>query len=585
MAGYIGKSQGKILTNVEGNSVETADIQDSAVTETKIAAGSVTDTKLNSTKLNGIEAGADVTDTANVTAAGALMDSEVTNLAQVKAFSSADYATAAQGATADSALQDITGESIEDLSDVATMTPTDGQLLTWDSATSKWNAEDAPVSLPDQTGNSGKYLTTDGTDASWGTVDLSSKLDTTATFGGDVSGTYNAIVIADDSHNHIISNVDGLQTALDGKQPLSTVLTNTTASFTTADESKLDGIESGATADQTASEILTAIKTVDGSGSGLDADLLDGQQGSYYYPASNPNGYTTNVGDITGVTAGTNLTGGGTSGSVTLNVSSTPSFTSATFGSGVSLQESTQRADLLQITSSTSGWAGLQIRNSSNEGRWSFMTDGSTAGIYDDEQSDWVTQHDENGETRLYYNGSEKFNTNSSGCTVTGDLSVTGSISGAGKVLQVVQAKKTSFFSTSSTSYVDVSGVSATITPSSTSSKILVTLTGAASGSASNSFAYGVLVRGSTNIVIGDSRGSAQRCTFDLTQQAAGDPRNWAKHFAITYLDSPSTTSATTYKLQVKRTLQSIGIGGTYDTADGNRSNVPTILTLMEIAG
>jgi hypothetical protein len=56
------------------------------------------------TKLNGIETGADVTDTANVTAAGALMDSEVTNLAQVKAFSSADYATAAQGATADGAL-------------------------------------------------------------------------------------------------------------------------------------------------------------------------------------------------------------------------------------------------------------------------------------------------------------------------------------------------------------------------------------------------------------------------------------------------------------------------------------------------
>jgi len=41
------------------------------------------------------------------------------------------------------------------------------------------------------------------------------------------------------------------------------------------DGSKLDGIEGGATADQTASEILTAIKTVDGAGSGLDADTLD----------------------------------------------------------------------------------------------------------------------------------------------------------------------------------------------------------------------------------------------------------------------------------------------------------------------
>lgn len=52
-----------------------------------------------------VEDGADVTDTDNVTSAGALMDSEVTNLDQVKAFDSSDYATAAQGVLADSALQ------------------------------------------------------------------------------------------------------------------------------------------------------------------------------------------------------------------------------------------------------------------------------------------------------------------------------------------------------------------------------------------------------------------------------------------------------------------------------------------------
>jgi len=62
-------------------------------------------TDAEQTKLSSIETGADVTDTENVTAAGALMDSEVTNLAQVKAFSSADYATAAQGTLADSATQ------------------------------------------------------------------------------------------------------------------------------------------------------------------------------------------------------------------------------------------------------------------------------------------------------------------------------------------------------------------------------------------------------------------------------------------------------------------------------------------------
>ncbi len=48
--------------------------------------------------------------------------------------------------------------------------------------------------------------------------------------------------------------------------------------FTDADHTKLNGIEAGATADQTASEILTLIKTVDGAGSGLDADTVDGYQ-------------------------------------------------------------------------------------------------------------------------------------------------------------------------------------------------------------------------------------------------------------------------------------------------------------------
>src|SRR5680860_452781 len=53
----------------------------------------------------GVEAGADVTDTANVTAAGALMDSEVTNLAQVKAFDPTNYATSAQGTLASTSVQ------------------------------------------------------------------------------------------------------------------------------------------------------------------------------------------------------------------------------------------------------------------------------------------------------------------------------------------------------------------------------------------------------------------------------------------------------------------------------------------------
>jgi hypothetical protein len=91
----------------------------------------VTGAELNAvkSKVDGIEAGADVTDATNVTAAGALMDSEVTNLAQVKAFSSADYATAAQGGLADSAIQPG-----DDAADLGSSAATDGYVLTADGA-------------------------------------------------------------------------------------------------------------------------------------------------------------------------------------------------------------------------------------------------------------------------------------------------------------------------------------------------------------------------------------------------------------------------------------------------------------------
>ena len=81
---------------------------------------------------------------------------------------------------------------------------------------------------------------------------------------------------------------------------------------------------------------------------------------------------------------------------------------SIAIGSEVILAESTDRADLLQITSSTSSWGGLQIRNSSNEGRWSFMTNGAEAGIYDDENNKWGIHFTELGTTKFYYGGIEK---------------------------------------------------------------------------------------------------------------------------------------------------------------------------------
>ena len=81
------------------------------------------DLATDGTKLDGVEASADVTDTANVTSSGALMDSEVTNLAQVKAFDSSDYATAAQGTTADAALPKAGGTLTGNLT-LSSTTPT-----------------------------------------------------------------------------------------------------------------------------------------------------------------------------------------------------------------------------------------------------------------------------------------------------------------------------------------------------------------------------------------------------------------------------------------------------------------------------
>ena len=98
------------------------------------------------TKLDGIEVGADVTDTLNVTAAGALMDSEVTNLADVKAFDPTDYATAAQGALADSATQpsdialmvesDVTGAIGADaVTNIISLTQAEYDAITPDAST------------------------------------------------------------------------------------------------------------------------------------------------------------------------------------------------------------------------------------------------------------------------------------------------------------------------------------------------------------------------------------------------------------------------------------------------------------------
>jgi len=147
---------------------------------------------------------------------------------------------------------------------------------------------------------------------------------------------------------------------------------------------------------------------------------------------TNGAGYTTNVGDITNVTAGTNLNGGGASGSVTLNLDSAIELTSVAIGSTVTLSESGDRPDLLYINSSTSTWGGLQIGNTSDEFLFSLMGDGTQGGIYDDQNSDWILQWTENAGVQLRYDGGTRLVTTNGGVSVTGSITTSGDITVSG---------------------------------------------------------------------------------------------------------------------------------------------------------
>ncbi len=101
----VGDTTPQLGGNLDLNSNDITGTGNVNITGNVVLSGTVDgrDVATDGSKLDNVEANADVTDATNVTAAGALMDSEVTNLAQVKAFDSTDYATAAQGAKADTA--------------------------------------------------------------------------------------------------------------------------------------------------------------------------------------------------------------------------------------------------------------------------------------------------------------------------------------------------------------------------------------------------------------------------------------------------------------------------------------------------
>lgn len=137
-------------------------------------------------------------------------------------------------------------------------------------------------------------------------------------------------------------------------------------------------------------------------------------------------------------------------------------------------------------------------------------------------------------------------------------------VAAGGKVLQVVQASTQTQVNSTSSTYADTN-LSATITPSATSSKVLVLVSQSLASAAGAAGGEVAILRGTT--------------ILEEFSQLSNVENQMTNHY-LPYLDSPSTTSATTYKTQLKRIDQSGTLQAQRNDASGNATS---IITLIEI--
>ena len=161
--------------------------------------------------------------------------------------------------------------------------------------------------------------------------------------------------------------------------------------------------------------------------------------------------------------------------------------------------------------------------------------------------------------------------------------------SAKGSILQVVQATELDDQSSTSTSWADISGITVNITPSASSSKVLVKAE--LSLSCTGRYGFIKLVRDSTDIGIGNADGSRTRCSFTIgSNDSASNDALTIKHNSFSWLDSPSTTSQVTYKCQWQ-----IGHGSgtmylnrfweSQNEDHAYNSRPASTITVMEVAG
>jgi hypothetical protein len=153
---------------------------------------------------------------------------------------------------------------------------------------------------------------------------------------------------------------------------------------------------------------------------------------------------------------------------------------------------------------------------------------------------------------------------------VAGDVllaSQLNNLRGAFRVLQIVSTTKSDTFTTTSGTYTDVTGLSLSITPTFTTSKVLLVATIVGGGQTATTQGFGQFVRNSTAIGVGNADGSRVQATFPITLVS-----NAFSTFSLnaSFLDSPATTSATTYKIQIRNES---GSGTVYINRSENDAN------------
>ena len=150
----------------------------------------------------------------------------------------------------------------------------------------------------------------------------------------------------------------------------------------------------------------------------------------------------------------------------------------------------------------------------------------------------------------------------------------------AGGVVQVKSTTKSDAFTTTSVTFADITGLSVSITPTSASNKILVMATVTGQQDVGTNQVFMQLVRDSTAIAVGAAAGSRTPATFGFTAQSAFQQGGVGMNF----LDSPATTSAVTYKVQMRVTSNTGFVNRSEDDSDSaDRNRTISSITVMEV--